>query len=241
MTLNINSGTSIRGNISINYLDIVRNGLVLYLDAGNQLSYLGSGSTWTDLSGNNNNGTLINGPTYNPINGGVIYFDGTDDYVAGPIQDVGSTYTYNIWVYALGRSPGKTFMSTMYTQGVANAFYQYGGSNVFQFNGGYGGGPPLPSLNQEPMPAGAANQWVMLTGCQTTTKSKVYVNGTLLWDTTLYYYSANLGTIYNIGQRGDTLLTCLNGYVSNVQIYSRELSATEVTQNFNAKKSRFGL
>jgi hypothetical protein len=43
---------------------IVTDGLVLCLDAGNPKSYTGSGTTWTDLSGNGNNGTLTNSPTY---------------------------------------------------------------------------------------------------------------------------------------------------------------------------------
>jgi hypothetical protein len=59
--------------------NIVTDGLVMYLDAANTKSYPGSGTTWNDLSGNSNNGTLINGPTFNP-NGG-IDFDGTDDYI----------------------------------------------------------------------------------------------------------------------------------------------------------------
>lgn len=60
---------------------IVTNGLVLYLDAGSSKSYPGSGTTWTDLSGNNNNGTLINGPTYSSGNKGSIVFDGINDYI----------------------------------------------------------------------------------------------------------------------------------------------------------------
>jgi len=57
---------------------IVTDGLILALDAGNRFSYPGSGTTWSDLSGNGYNGTLINGPTFS---NGAIVFDGTDDYV----------------------------------------------------------------------------------------------------------------------------------------------------------------
>ena len=57
------------------------NGLVLALDAANTKSYPGSGTTWTDLSGRGNTGTLTNGPTYSSANGGSIVFDGTNDYV----------------------------------------------------------------------------------------------------------------------------------------------------------------
>ena len=58
--------------------NVIDNGLVLSLDAGNVKSYPGSGTIWYDKSGNNNNGTLTNGPTFS---GGSIVFDGVDDYV----------------------------------------------------------------------------------------------------------------------------------------------------------------
>lgn len=60
---------------------ISTNGLVLHLDAGNSSSYPGSGTTWTDLSGSGNNGTLTNGATYQASNGAHIAFDGSNDYV----------------------------------------------------------------------------------------------------------------------------------------------------------------
>jgi hypothetical protein len=61
--------------------EINESGLVLCLDAGNTKSYPGSGTTWTDLSGNGNTGTLVNGPTYSSANGGSIVFDGSNDYI----------------------------------------------------------------------------------------------------------------------------------------------------------------
>jgi len=63
------------------YLGIVTDGLILNLDAGWYPSYSGSGTTWKDLSNNGNDGTLINGPTFNSLNGGYIVFDGASDYV----------------------------------------------------------------------------------------------------------------------------------------------------------------
>ena len=60
---------------------IVNDGLVLYLDAANSKSYSGTGTTWTDLSGNLNNATLVNGPTYSSLNGGGIVLDATADVI----------------------------------------------------------------------------------------------------------------------------------------------------------------
>ena len=63
-------------------ISIPTSGLTLYLDAGQSISYPGSGTVWYDLSGNNNHGTLVNGPTYSSSNGGSLVFDGVNDYVS---------------------------------------------------------------------------------------------------------------------------------------------------------------
>ena len=68
------------------YRQIVKDGLILDLDAANRYSYPGTGTTWTDLSGNGNSATLLNGPTFDSANGGSIVFDGSNDYapISGP-------------------------------------------------------------------------------------------------------------------------------------------------------------
>jgi hypothetical protein len=90
---------------------IVTDGLVLALDAANSLSYPGSGTTWTDLSGKGNNGTLVNGPTFDQANGGSIVFDGTDDYVNLPDGLLSGTGDFTIiqWVQCDGAGIGTTF------------------------------------------------------------------------------------------------------------------------------------
>ena len=60
--------------------NLVTSGLILHLDSSNSGSYPGSGTTWTDLSGNGRNATLINGTQYSSLDGGKIVFDGTNDY-----------------------------------------------------------------------------------------------------------------------------------------------------------------
>lgn len=75
-------------------------GMVLFLDAGDSNSYPGTGTTWYDLSGNNNDGT-INGATYSPEQGGVLGFDGSNDYVSfnttNNIPIGNENYTVSIW------------------------------------------------------------------------------------------------------------------------------------------------
>jgi hypothetical protein len=80
---------------------IVTAGLVLNLDAGNPASYPGPGTTWTDLSGNGNNGTLTNGPTYSSANGGSIVLDGVNDYILLPTNffnpNAGTPFSVSFW------------------------------------------------------------------------------------------------------------------------------------------------
>ena len=77
---------------------IVTNGLVLSLDAADKNSYPGSGTVWTDLSGNNIIGTLTNGPTFNSQNGGSIFTDGTDDWISTPYSgSAADSYTFSAW------------------------------------------------------------------------------------------------------------------------------------------------
>jgi hypothetical protein len=78
---------------------IVTNGLVLNLDAANPASYSGSGLSWLDLSGNNNTGTLQNGPQYSSANSGGIRFDGVNDVVAGSsVVPISNSFTVTAWI-----------------------------------------------------------------------------------------------------------------------------------------------
>ena len=94
--------------------NIIKDGLVLTLDASSQRSYPGSGTTWYDLSGNGNNGTLTNGPTFDSGNGGSIVFDGTNDYVNGPTTNsvIGnniSLISLSAWVKITGTGAAYLF------------------------------------------------------------------------------------------------------------------------------------
>ena len=96
---------------------IVTDNLILALDAANIKSYPGSGTTWTDLSGKGNNGTLVNGPTFNSGNSGSIEFDGTNDSISlGPQinSDITETdITVSFWTYLDTTSGDKSFAVIM--------------------------------------------------------------------------------------------------------------------------------
>ena len=91
------------------YQNIVKRGLVFNLDAGTIESYPGSGTSWYDMSGNENHGTLTNGPTYNSANQGSVVFDGTNDYVTTTDVHHGtSEFTLESWVYLNSLSANST-------------------------------------------------------------------------------------------------------------------------------------
>jgi hypothetical protein len=121
---------------------IITSGCVLSLDAADKLSYKGSGTTWTDLSGNNNTGTLTNGPSFNAGNQGSIVFDGVDDYVSGTLPSL-SDWTISIWYYSTDITTNSVYYPVSGTTtaaglgfggtfdaGTQNRWYYFDGTNI---------------------------------------------------------------------------------------------------------------
>ena len=225
------------------YGGIVRDGLVLDLDAAKLDSYPRTGTSWRDISGNGNNGTLINGPTFNSGNGGSIIFDGSDDYTNLPhILDVSnSPITWNIW-----------FKTNITTSGVL--FSDWSTSNwsfLLRIFNGYFTIGMRNSLNVDisdaqsniyPLTSGITYN-ICVTYNQIPNTLKTYVNGVLV-DTRGNNVSPstikNSTNNFSIGLKQDTT-TLLNGNVYNANMYNRALLATEILQNYNATKIRYGL
>jgi len=231
------------------FAGIVTDGLVLHLDAGNSTSYPGSGTTWTDLSGNGYNGTLTNGPTYSSADGGSIVFDGSNDYVTlgtpALMNGVQVPLTICMWAKADSLSGARTLWS-VYSATVDNKLYslfrvdngtlRYYASNSsggFQFNG---------SL------APSASVWnfyaVTVSGTLSSPSVTIYLNSSSeAFSYTTLTSSPNLSVDFRIGRNslaGDPP-ELWDGNISNAMWYNRALSATEVTQNFNALRGRYGL
>jgi len=222
---------------------IVTDGLVLCLDAGNTKSYTGSGTTWTDLSGNGNNGSLVNGVGYNSNNGGSLSFDGTDDYVA--VSNLGlSSNTLEGWINShtnQGGSTGDTIVSALgYYSRVQVEKYTYIGflgSNTLTFRIDDGS----TSHKQVADVTYMINQWyhVALTYNSSNGSTVAYVNGSSVGSTT-----ATTGIVFN--NTPNSIARAENGkyfdgFVSTARIYNRALTASEVQQNFNALRGRFGI
>jgi hypothetical protein len=222
---------------------IVMNGLVLALDAANTKSYPGSGTTWTDLSGNGNNGTLVNGPSYSSANGGSIIFDGVDDYIINSsttsIPTGNSSRTIQFWVYP--KADTNVFIQ-LGTGGGGNQIYSvqfYNTSGTrYLFSDGINGGNNL-TISGSQLPT--LNTWNHITFGNSGQNWFYYVNAVSqasgTWSTTIN----TIGQKVIIGKRDDVVANTTNGNISQVSVYNRALSATEVLQNFNALKSRYGL
>ena len=223
--------------------NIVTDGLVLALDAANTKSYPGSGTTWSDLSGNGYNGTLTNGPTFNSANGGSVVFDGTNDFVTmGNILNVGSD-PFSIEFYAKA-----TTTTTNYSKVVSKGYYlnsgwlclfgkvpagQYVSSMEFYVG--------ATSYGISLIATASLNTWYQFSYVRDNSNEiNGYVNG-------IFVNSINIGSIsltspydYIIGRSG-AAVEYFKGDVALHRHYNRALSAAEVEQNYNATKSRFNL
>jgi hypothetical protein len=235
----ITSASSSLGFLTTNP-KVVTNGLVLYLDAGQTTSYPGSGTTWTDLSGRGNNGTLVNGVGYVGTNGGALSFGGVNDYVNCGNNSILqlSGGTISTWVKTL--TPGSSFRSIIAKQ------FNYG---LFTNDGvliTYDWGNSLVRTTNINI---ADNSWKNISMSFTTNTGTpsnnvvIYLNGISILTTTI-----KRNDTYNIQLeigRGGTVPTgdtqYFNGNIAQTSIYNRALTAAEIQQNYNALKSRFGL
>ena len=220
--------------IQFSFGKIVTNGLVLALNAADRNSYLGSGNDWIDLSANNNNGTLTNGPTFNTTNGGNIVLDGTNDFVnCGNNSSLQITVgTISSWVKT--SIPGSSYRGIITKQSAWGLFLNNGVLIAYDWGGG---GDRTTGINI------ADNTWknVVMTFTETvgtpSNNAIVYLNGVSVLTATVRHVSHSVSVQIGDGNASQNL----NGSVSTAMIYNRVLSASEIQQNYNAQKSRFGL
>jgi prepilin-type N-terminal cleavage/methylation domain-containing protein len=241
-------------NITTN--SIVTNGLVLHLDASNINSYPGfsTGQIWNDLSINNNNGTLINTPTYNT--NGYFDFDHTQSERvtfsnASSLQFLNrSPYTLESWVYPT-RNPGLGNYTGILDREDASMGYRNGYELHFSTNTS---NQPYFSTNRFSLENGIFNQsgisvlidsssinnsWHHIVTTYDGTNLSLYRNGSSIGVPVVSTGNiTNTSKALTLGVRGGQYF---GGRISNTRIYNRALTAAEVQQNFNATKGRFGL
>jgi len=234
--------------------NIVRDGLVLALDAGAVRSYPGSGTTVYNLADGTYNGTLVNGMTYDSEASGCFVGDGTDDNITfGESADTKGTtnnaITYECWVKRTGTSTASNprIMSTDASD--YNALYlesSGAGNLIWRINIG-GGSKTVTHTGGVPL-----NEWTHIIGTgyyngSSNYTAELYINGSLVgnnnaaasgaWGDGTSRPFAIFSNVESTVQNNN----CLTGKVASARVYNISLTADQVTQNYNAQKSRFGL
>ena len=241
--------------VNRNYEDIVTDGLVFNLDAGFTGSYPKTGTTWYDLSGQVNNGTLVNGVGFDSGNGGGLVFDGVNDYVQSPSSNslqfgVGDFSTV-CWVYPTSVPNSRVVENRGTSPGAGYPGYQFklkqSSTNWRIFNSGVVGISNLTVTDSSNFYS--LNNWYQITMMyKANTSLTFYVNETLdhqRLTTTIGNINNSLPTTigatnFNLGTEG-TLSQPFGGKINNVLIYNRILLPQEILQNYNVQKSRYGL
>ena len=227
---------------------IVTDGLVLCLDAANPKSYPGSGTAWFDLSGRGNHGTLQNGPTFNAnLGSGSFVLDGTNDFINGSFSCNNTFYSLDWWQYPFTASNYNNYIQFDPADG--NGW----GSFLFHYNGTGDGSDRYISVGTDTTtrmhpagqgsgvyPAISLNQWQHYAWSFNNGVAVLYWNGSIAQTKSMNISANSTFTGWNISRPGSGQQ--VNGYVSNFRVYSNKvLTATEVSQNFNALRGRFGI
>ena len=229
---------------------IVTSGLVLNLDAGNPYSYAGAGTTWIDVSGASSVAEFVGGPAFSSADNGTIYFDGGTAYCAiTPSNNFAWTpssiglnnMTIDLWLKS-SDSTGYILSKPWNGNGEYNYYLYFNGffintgnqSNAFNFS------------------TVTTGNWINLVILVSTTQWGAYINGVQnvalanhgITNNTPTYGNTQtqltLMTLYPYGGGGNAGFST-QGNIGSFRIYNRVLSASEVLQNYNATKGRFGL
>ena len=233
----IGPGVTVGPGISVTAVPPVTAGLSLFLDTGNSASYPGTGTAWSDLSGNNNNGTLVNSPAYTAAGRDSYFSFGsgatqrTSFTYQTPVQTASTAFTWNIWTYPTANSDSYVLMG-------------YRGTTPVQFY-------KLTTQKFEMYPAEVfyaqtLNVWqnicAVYDGTQAGTNNlKLYANGSQvgLRDADAPDLLASAMPFY-VG--GDPIAgEYATARISQVMVYNRALTTDEITQNFNSTRFRYGL
>jgi hypothetical protein len=222
--------------------NILTNGLVLYLDAGNNLSYAGTGLTSINIAGVGATGVLTNGVGFVANSGGTFVFDGTNDYIDcgndSSLSALGGTtnITASAWVYYTAYGGGGQPYSVITVKGFPWTWLLENPSNTFTFRISAGGA----DVNVVDTSTHLLNTWYYVVGSYDGSAMRIYVNGVLK---NTRSQAGTLGTNSETAKIGTYQGTNYNltGRIANVSIYNKTLSSTEILQNYNALKGRYGL
>jgi len=217
--------------------NIVTDGLVLHLDAGNSSSYPGSGSIWYDISGSGNNGTLISSPLYSTGTDANFNFNGSSQRVnLGQIFNyTTSNFTFSCWVNFNSLSTNQLnqgpiiFFKGAYT---GNGYY-------FQMSyNGIGGTFVSGTIGTIGLFSVLLNTWYNISITKNSTSVNVYVNGINVTSTHGTHNITSSSYDFTLASYNTTQIL-MNGKISNFMNYNRNLTPSEIQHNYNALKNRY--
>lgn len=224
---------------------IVTDGLVLCLDASDPQSYSGSGTTWSDRSGNGNNGTLLNGPTLDSDSGGSFSFDQTNDHVntyknGSELNLSEDSFSIEIAIKQNESPPTSNSQGHAGFGGFPSAISLKNTTRYFADVHNPSDTRTLINFHSDSFYSANQYNWMILCVTVDNETVKTYTNGD-------YYTSATISSGLQSFQSDD--FTVANGYgyyrshsnIAYVRMYNNPLTASEVLQNYNATKSKFGL
>ena len=229
----------------------VTDGLVLCFDAGNIKSYPGSGTTWTDLSGQSNNATLVNSPSYSSADGGSIVFDGSDDYGSlsslnlSTLMNGSNNFSLSLW-FNTDSFPASTNFSVspmLFWAGTRAIYFLFGdGAPADQFSVRVNQNSTWQSPVQNNSTLSTGTWYNMFVTYDSSSGYILYQNGTSV-DTSST--TGSISSFTNVDPQIGSLTVSgsryYDGKISQTLLYNKVLTAAEVQQNFDAIKGRYGL
>ena len=224
--------------------NIVTDNLILYVDPGKASSYPGTGTSVYDLSSTGNIGTLTNGPTFSSTSGGILVFDGTNDYLRMPYKSVynrtNGSFAIEAYLF-FKRAITDERMIMEYDNWGAAGVYQltFATTNMFRIN--FTQAWAASTQLDYTIPVLPLNKWMHVVGQfdNNTNTSRLYLDGVLTAQRT--------DVTQEIGSSVNDLFICcrnatglfLSANLGYIKLYDKALTTTEVLQNYNATKNRF--
>jgi hypothetical protein len=206
---------------------IVTNGLIVNLDALNNSSYSGSGTTWTDISGSGNNATLVSSPAYTASSPGYFTMNGSTTTINAINLSSYTNLTIEIWLYDSRTYSGEQDILTY--NGNSGSYAYRSSDSSFRTDGDNLGARLFTGVSRPPQ-----NTWYQL----------CYVKNANLYLNNTSYTGSGTDRTYGVLSIANTrtgINNRLNGRIGTVKIYNRSLTAGEVSQNFNALRGRYGI
>jgi hypothetical protein len=217
---------------------IVKDGLVLYLDAGNPNSYnLSTPNVWRDISKRGNNGSLVNGPVFDSANGGVLTLDGVDDFIEIPNSTSLNPSYVTLFCWFRFRSTGPNLLIGSRSASQTGSYWLYKDSSRILFdtypNSGYNRQQYNTVLNN--------NIWYNIVATYSSSSKIIYINSVAVSTTSGGTDLTSSSTTVKIGADSVIAPYRIPEDIGQICIYNRALSQAEITQNFNATRGRFGI